>query len=171
MNKIKLFNNIVDQVKEAQIKLGYVRETIRLYYQPASLNALLETNYETSQELCDALEYIEDLSFSVCDGRVEVRVLPKLCEYIHREVKSSPFLEELIALFYNKHNCTIDEVCVLFGKYGTYVCDKMLPGSEFDYVVYFDESEIDEYYYCIKIEDGHSIYHRFIETDYKELLK
>lgn len=32
MNREKLLKNMTDQVKEAQLKLGYAKETVRLYY-------------------------------------------------------------------------------------------------------------------------------------------
>ena len=37
-----LIQNMTDQIKEAQLKLGYARETMRLYYPLSSLNAMLE---------------------------------------------------------------------------------------------------------------------------------
>ena len=33
MNVKRFIENIVEQIKEAQLKLGYVKEVIRLYYQ------------------------------------------------------------------------------------------------------------------------------------------
>lgn len=41
MNTEKLIKNIIDQIKEAQIKLGFAKETTRLYYPVESLNAML----------------------------------------------------------------------------------------------------------------------------------
>ena len=32
MNRERLIKNMTDQVKEAQLKLGYAPETVRLYY-------------------------------------------------------------------------------------------------------------------------------------------
>ncbi len=71
----RLTQNIIDQVKEGQLKLGYVKETVRLYY----------------------------------------------------------------------------------------------PLTDFDYVLYYCNREIDEYYYCVKMEMGHTIYHRFTKEDYELL--
>ena len=52
----KLIQNVKDQIKEAQIKLGYVEETVRLYYPAASLNLLLGINAESAEELKTFLE-------------------------------------------------------------------------------------------------------------------
>ena len=38
-----LIQNMTDQIKEAQLKLGYARETMRLYYPLSSLNAMLSS--------------------------------------------------------------------------------------------------------------------------------
>ena len=46
----------------------------------------------------------------------------------------------------------------------------MAPGTDFDYAVYFDDAEYDAYYYCVKMEMGHTIYHRFTKEDYQMLV-
>ena len=47
----------------------------------------------------------------------------------------------------------------------------MDPGTDFDYAVYFDDETYDAYYYCIKMEMGHTIYHRFTKEDYQKLVE
>ena len=46
----------------------------------------------------------------------------------------------------------------------------MPEGSDFDEALYFEDPSIDEYYYCVKEEMGHLIYHRFLKEDYQKLL-
>ena len=41
MKKQRLIKNITDQIKEAQMKLGFVRESIRLYFPWDSFMVLL----------------------------------------------------------------------------------------------------------------------------------
>ena len=81
MNKEKLIENLIEQIKEAQLKLGFVKETIRLYFPFRSLAGLLGIACENSQELQKLLENeFEDtvlgkLTFSTCKGdRIEVRI-------------------------------------------------------------------------------------------------
>lgn len=107
MKKEKLIENIVDQVKEAQIKLGYVKETMRLYYPVSSLNALLGTNAAHEKEMLSVLKenFREEgipgpLEFDVCKGKIQVCVLPQGVEYVHNQVETPAFLEALIHLFY-----------------------------------------------------------------------
>ena len=47
----------------------------------------------------------------------------------------------------------------------------MPESCDFDVVFYFDDWKIDAYYYCVKEEMGHTIYHRFTREDMVELLK
>ena len=51
MNREKLLKNMTDQVKEAQLKLGYAKETVRLYYPVDSLNTILGSNAKDDQEI------------------------------------------------------------------------------------------------------------------------
>lgn len=176
MNTQKLIQNIIDQIKEAQIKLGYVKETVRLYYPLSSMNALLGTDFSNARDLVKILNAKLLRECEIPGGvwvgfqgeRIEVSVSPKGVEYIYKKVKASEFLVDIIELFQSHHSCTIEEVCQVFGKYSKeYVCEKMPREADFDYVLYFRDGLIDEYYYCIKMEMGHTIYHRFTKSDYE----
>ena len=46
---------MTDQVKEAQLKLGYAKETVRLYYPVDSLNTILGSNAKDDQEMLTLL--------------------------------------------------------------------------------------------------------------------
>lgn len=179
MNIESLIKNISDQVVESQIKLGYANESIRLYYPPDSINSLLETDISKEQELIEILNEIKveeynlgKLKFDSHKGRIEVSVPPKGVEYIYKNVIRPQFLVDIIGLFQYNHNLDIEEIKSLFDKYSErYICKKMPDSSDFDYVLYFDDTSIDEYYYCIKMEMGHTIYHRFTKADYERLLE
>lgn len=199
MNENSLFQNIIDQVREAQLKLSYAKETIRLYYQMSSLNFLLGTEIEDVVQMCNVLREIQQkkqmenakenagkiarettgknaiwagLKFTAHGERIVVTVSPDACEYIHENGSDSPFLSDLITLFQSEHTCGIEEICALFEKYDSgYHCEKMETETDFDYVLFFEDKSIDSYYYCVKVEQGHSIYHRFIKQDYLDLVK
>lgn len=55
MNREKLLKNMTDQVKEAQLKLGYAKETVRLYYPVDSLNTIIGSNAKDDQEMLTLL--------------------------------------------------------------------------------------------------------------------
>lgn len=179
MNAGRLITNIIDQIKEAQLKLGYAYETIRLYFPLESLNAILETDYNSIEKLLEALRCNEQLKTSILgelrffshEGRVEVRIPPKGSEYVHSNVPEPMFLKKLLQLFGENHHLTIEQIQACFAAVDQkYVCEKMKPGSDFDYVIYFEDKQIDAYYYCVKMEMGHTIYHRFIKEDYDRLM-
>ena len=56
MDTDRLIENIIEQIKEAQIKLGYVKEVIRLYFPAASLSLLLQIPEESAEVLAEQLE-------------------------------------------------------------------------------------------------------------------
>lgn len=179
MKKDRLIENIIEQIKEAQLKLGYARETIRLYFPTRSVCDLLGLECMDGEKLIALLERdkeFEDtvlghLSFSICKGdRIEVRISADGAAYVHEKIEDPEFLSGIIELFGKNHGLTIEEICAYFAKFGErYVCEKMEPGTDFDYVLYFTDHIPDAWYYCVKIEMGHTIYHRFTEADYRLL--
>lgn len=179
MNISKLITNMIDQMVEAQIKLGYSKETITLYYPLDSLNRILGTSYESGTELAEALTEALDkenqrlgtVQITVQGKRLGIILPPEAGEYVHENVTRPDFLVELIHLFEKNHHCTIEEIKAVFEKYSSnFVCEKMPEDGEFDYVLYFPDQMVDSYYYCIRMEMGHTIYHRFLEEDYRRLL-
>jgi len=170
MKTERLLRNIADQIKEAQLKLGFAKEVMRLYYPLESLNAILETDYEEGEKMLEELEkQLSELSFSIYQGRVEVKVPVSMVERVHKEVETPAFLADFIELFRENHHCGLEDIQQVFAKHSMdYVCEKMQPGTDFDYVLYFKDTDIDEYFYCIKMEMGHTIYHRFMKADYEK---
>lgn len=174
-----LIQNMTDQIKEAQLKLGYARETMRLYYPLSSLNAILETKESDLHKLKEDIRQdlkarkLENLKVSVTSGgeRIVFTIPPEFVEYVHKTVPDPPFLKELIRLFEEKHSCTREEIIAVFDKFGMCECRQMPEGMDFDYVIYFKDHTIDAYYYCIHEEMGHTIYHRFAKADFEALTK
>ncbi|MBR1390676.1 MAG: DUF3877 family protein [Lachnospiraceae bacterium] len=178
MREERLLKNITDQIKEAQIKLGYVRETVRLYYPLSSLKAILQSEVTGLAQMKTQLEHNEVFQHSplgpirmeIHGDRMELSISPEGCAYVHGQVDASPFLRDIIELFATHHACSIAQVQEVFARYSTsYVCQQMEPGMDFDYVLYFTESGVDEYYYCVRMEMGHTIYHRFMKEDFELL--
>lgn len=169
-----LQQNIIDQIKEAQMKLGFAKETIRLYYPYEELAFLLDTT--VSQ---DAL--IDDLNQNFCSlvkdsfgniqiveqkKRLVISIPPEGVTYIHEHYEDSQFLKEWIAFFSANHHATVQELCKVFARFSEdYIC-KQMDDEDFDYVLYFKDTSVDAYCYLIKMEMGHTIYHRFSRHAY-----
>jgi hypothetical protein len=167
-----LENNIIDVIKEEQIKLGYKSETIRLYYPMESINNLLGTKLSV-KDLQGVLNsfcfYVKErlgaVEFSNKDERFCIVIPPKGVTYVHEEIEDRYFLREFIGVI-SKHHCTIDDILKVFHRYSNKVNCKETNG-EFDYLIYFEDGQPDAYKYCIKFEDCHAIYHRFTDRDYE----
>ena len=179
MDAERLERDIIDQIVELQVKLGYAFESTRFYYKTESLNALLGTAAPNARALCELLQRehalagspLGEVSFATHEDRVEVRVPPAGSLYVHEQVPAPAFLVDLIELFLTKHHPSKEEVLALFAKHSpSYVVDDMPEGSEFDYAVHFQDTQVDQHYYCFKEEMGHLIYHRFAREDYELLL-
>lgn len=175
-----LLENIIDQIKEVQIKLGYVRESVRLYYPVSSLTAMLDIEPDTAERLTEKLNMqfqafrntFGDIRFFLRGERIEAVIPPQGAEYIHSQIPDPPFLVGLIELFRKNPHCSLNEICAVFETYcPAYKCEKMDPGMDFDYVLYFEKDGIDPYYYCMKEEMGHTIYHRFTKMDFEQLVE
>lgn len=174
-----LLQNIADQIKEAQIKLGYVKEPIRLYYTVSSLNHLLHIDARDAAQMVALLcaqpelssSYLGALRFAVHEDRIEASVPPQGAEYVHLNVPAPAFLSDLIRLFCQTPHCTLDDVQRVFSAHSAqYRCDQMPEGSEFDFALYFQDPCVDPYVYCLRDEMGHLIYHRFTREDYQALV-
>lgn len=168
---------IYDMMKEQQMKLGFEQETVRLYIPVQSLKHILNLQEGISKEEQKIqigkfrTELEKTLGAVKITGKGErlcIAVSPEGSRYVHENIEENPFLADMIALF-GKHHITIDKVKEVFEKYSQeYVCMEQ-DGVEFDYLLYFKDKEIDEYYYCVKFDEGHASYHRFLEEDIRDM--
>ncbi len=175
----RLRNTLYEMMKEQQIKLGYVYETVRLYFPRTTLcNLLGISSINSDDELKKAIhlfkEEVKDELGEVTVSRKEDRfcisVSAKGSRYIHEHVMEDSFLVDLIELF-QQHNITIEDVKTVFDKTNMeYICEEQ-NGVEFDYLIHFMDNKADPYYYCVKFDDGHASYHRFHEFDIKSILE
>ena len=173
-----LIQNMTDQIKEAQLKLGYTRKMYEALYQKSSLNAMLEMQETDIRELAKKIrhdleakkEKMGDTQIRIHADRIVFTIPPDFVEYVHEQVPEPLFLKELIQLFREKHACTKEEISPDYEKFGAYECRQMPDGMDFDYVIYFTDSSIDAYDYCIREEMGHTIYHRFARADFEALM-
>lgn len=180
MNTQRLIQNLIDQIKEAQLKLGYAEESMYFYFPPDSLNDILQTDMKDEESLLKELRQaptlsgsvLGELGFELNHGRIQVRIPSQGARYVKENVPDPAFLWDLIQLFSQGHDLTIERIKNFFQKFSNnYVCEAMSGDSEFDYVLHFVDESIDSYYYCVKMEMGHTIYHRFTREDYRRLVK
>lgn len=183
MDFTRLQNNMIDVVQEEQVKLGYRKEQISLFYPLASLNRLLDVSL-TEQEMADALRThfcMKDgaggdhkqvpqfslLSVEAQNGRFCLTIEAETVAYIHETKKAGGFLREFVEEI-GRHGCTIEGLLAIFKKYSDCVRFEKMSNGEFDYLVYFEDGNPDSYRYCITNEGCHMIYHRFTPEDYQD---
>lgn len=174
MNFVKLEQNIIDMIQEEQIKLGYRKETIRLYYPLLSLNRLLEASCSVEQ-MCEALGPFCAYTKSRL-GRIQVShqkerfciVIPSQgSEYVHMHMGDTSFIRDFIHTI-SRHGVTMKEVLQQFCNHSCNVHVEKLENGEFDYLVYFEDGVPDDFRYCLTDEGCHIIYHRFTIEDYDD---
>lgn len=182
----KLEKNLIDIIKEQQIKLGYCDEEVRLYYPLSSLNHFFgaeedaETMLERLQPSSQPEEFKEKLGnveVTQSKGRFCFLISKEGGKYVHENAAADSFLAGLI-VYVGGHDCTMQGIFDLFHAYSNNVVIEKAGDDEFDYVIYFGHGaekgqtvDSDEYYYCFKDEGCHIIYHRFLPEDYRDLFK
>lgn len=178
MQEDRLIRNIIDQMKEVHLKLGFVKESTRLYFAWETIGHLLDTDCSDHRKLLEDLNKnpvfaegkLGKLRFRENKGRAEVTIPPEGAVYVNREVPAPPFLSAVIRLFESHHSPDLEQIRACFAEFGEYVC-RPSGNGDFDYVLYFCNPCVDPYYYCVKMEMGHTIYHRFIKEDYEVLME
>lgn len=174
MDYSRLEKGIMDFIQEEQVKLGYRKEKIRLYYPLSSLKHFLgeEVSEKSTEEL--EKEFYEAAGIRL--GRVEIsRNKDRFCfvvpeegaEYVHEKRSGNSFIKKLVALL-QTHPCTIEDIHKLFLGTGEKIHFEKIETEDFDHLIYFESGE-DSYYYCFKDEGCHIIYHRFMPEDYRDL--
>ncbi len=176
MDFSKLENNLTDVIIEEQLKLGYRKEVLRLYYPLLSLNRLLGTGCDVPQmsgileDFCQyAKERLGSIRVTERQGRFCFWIPEQGAEYVHEHMEGSGLLKSLIEAV-SKHGTTIEDVLQIFYRCSSAVHMEKIQNGEFDYLIYFENGEPDDYRYCIKEEGCHISYHRFTPDDYKDFL-
>ena len=176
----KFINNIIDQIVEAQLKLGFAKEKMTFYYPLNSINRLLGTEFKDIDECvnyCNAAwngqkSGLKELIFNNNKNVVGITVSSDGVKYVYENIEPSPFLVALIEGFKNNYHLEISDIESIFAKFGEYVKIPVSKDTGFMYAIWFKDGKSigDEYIYCINIEMGHTIYLRFTRDDYEELI-
>jgi hypothetical protein len=174
MDFLRLKKNIIDVIKEEQLKLGYRSETVRLYYPLQSLNRFLEGDFRIEEmtdvlkSFCDTVkEELGEVEVSHVGERFCFKIPPQGVDYIHTHTRDNEFIGELIRAV-STHGSSMEDILALFRRYSDRVHVERTTHGEFDYLVYFEDGIPDDYRYCLTDEGCHIIYHRFTKDDYAD---
>jgi hypothetical protein len=170
----KLEQNICDVIKEEQVKLGYRREVVRLYYPLLSLNRFLKSELDTAgmrtalKEFCAFVRSrLGEIAISNEGERFCFCLPPEASEYVYTHTQQEGFLYDFIDAV-SEHDTSIEKVIDQFKKYSDCVHVEKTTHDDFDYLVYFEDGKPDSFRYCLTDEGCHVIYHRFTIDDYND---
>lgn len=164
---------LMNSIKEVQIKLGYEKEPIRFYYPERALANILKIREGSPQETRAAMEgfkeYVKerlgDIRITKSQERFCFEIPRKGIEYVYYNKKDNGFLKEFIEAV-EKPNTTLEDILKVFHKFadGKVICVKSQE-EDFDYIIFFEDSLMDNYRYYIKFHGNHATYHRFLWED------
>jgi len=173
-----LEKHILDNILEAQIKLGYEGRSMSLNYTKNSLIHLLGENLSDDnirQILFDFAEYttprlgklsITDISNGFC-----ITIPSEGTAYVHALNDKKSFICALVEAV--RQHRSLEDILGIFRSFSDSVSVTETDNDEFHYLVYFENGVPDDYLYCLTVDeeiDGslHVTYHRFIKEDYED---
>lgn len=173
----RLEDSIIDNIKEEQAKLGYLKEDIRLYYPLDSLKHIMDVNSDGS-EMKKQLEHFSEytakrlgkVKISEKNERFCFHIPEQGSVYVHENTGENEFIKKLVDLV-GRHGCSRNDIKELFVKEYPVVEEEEVNDDEFDFLLYFAGNPSDRYYYCFKDEGCHMIYHRFTPEDYADIYR
>lgn len=175
----RLEKNIIDNIFEAQVKLGFDGRAMSLNYTSASLAHLLGKKFTLdtlSQVLADFSDYslprLGQLTYSEIKNGFCVTIPPEGTKFVHSLYDGEQFISSLVGGI--REHRTPEEILDIFRSFSDNVSITEMDNDEFRYLVYFENGIPDDYRYCLSVDeeiDGsiHVTYHRFIREDYEEL--
>ena len=175
MNIKKVERNIISLVEEQQLKLGYLKETVRFYFPLASLNSFLDIDCDVDEMLKqmnifseETVETLGGIAVTNEKNRFCIAVPPQGAEQINKNLDKNSFIARLIETV-RMHGCTIEQVIDVFKEHSSMVHIEEISDNEFDYLVYFEYGVPDCYRYCLSVDEDHVTYHRYTPEDYEDL--
>ncbi len=173
-----LKSHIIDTIKEWQLKIGEMDQSIRLYYPKESL-----CNYLGEDKAMDIIKLsplVEDYlsSYATYLGKINVsndgdrfclEIPVEGCKYVEENIDVPEFLNDFLTVLKNQNMGSIRE---LFRVYANKHKTSFMEAKEDDglgTVFYFVDEKVDPYVYCVEQDVFGITYHRFARIDYEEL--
>lgn len=169
---MNLYKNLVDNIKECELKLGTAEMEISFYYPESSLLELLDC---TKEELAKAIstfckqvkEELGDISIVKTKEpeRYQVVVPKEAFRFVKDHVEKPLFLEAFLQAV-RVPGQTLEKILPVFQSFGEVVVEQH---EMSEWGVYFKDSEIDPYVYWLEEDDFGLEYHRFTKESYEKL--
>jgi len=167
-----LYRNLLDNIKECELKLGGEEMEISFYYPTDTLLELLDC---TKEDLPSAMEKFqtaveEDLGKVVITqtkekDRYQVIVPKKAFRFVKEHVPEPQFLAVFLQAV-KIPGQTLAEMIPVFQAFGEVIVEKQ---EEKEWAVYFEDPGVDPYVYWLEEDEFGLEYHRFTRESYKKL--
>jgi len=171
-----LEKNLCDSIFEMMLKLQENHSSsICIYYTPDLAAYLIGTDInKLNNKLIEFKSFVKERIGKIdielaSDKRYGIRVY---ADGIDKIMQSNPrrfFLKKLIEAI-RKRDCSIEKIKQIFAEESSDFICKKINNSEFQYLVYFIDENIDEYNYRFTFDVMGSYYHRLIDYDLEHLL-
>lgn len=159
MGTENLKRHIYDTVKEWQMKIGSLDESIGLYYPAESLNR-------------EVYPQLGETAFSCQGERYCIEIPEKGCVYIAEEIPEPEFLKNFLsAISDGEHSLERVRRCFsdFADKYGESYREEDREAEGMGCVFCFENDDFEPYVYCVESDEFGLTYHRFTREDYEEL--
>ncbi|ROR28161.1 uncharacterized protein DUF3877 [Mobilisporobacter senegalensis] len=177
---LHLERNLEAMIYEGIVKIGYVKgEKQSIYYDYDLLVYLLNIEQEQENIKMDIMPRLREFQTFVLKnwGKIGIEIenhrykfnLPGgTIDHIYEKNKDNLFLSDLIGALSVK-DCTLDNIMSVFYKYSQDIVCEESKNPEFNYVIYFKDTNIDEFKYCFTFGEMGKYYHRLTPFDYERL--
>lgn len=174
---LNLEKNLEAMIHEGTVKIGFVEgETINIYYDYNLLQHLLGLEDYKEADIrieLDKFTHFINKNWGFVEIRVEKKrykfsVSPIGVKYVYKKNINNTFLKDLI-LKTREKDCSIESILEVFYYYSKDVICEKSTNSEFDYIIYFKDTNIDSFKYCFSFNEMGNYYHRLTYYDYEKL--
>lgn len=177
-NLAHLEKNISDMIYEGMVKIGYIEnQSVSVYYDPGLLCYLLHTDRLTNEEMAECLEEFKQyviprlgsIAIKYAKGRYEFCVCKDGVKYIYENNQSRGFLPKLVEVLQNREN-GLEQIIKVFREVSENIRVEEVEHSEFQYVISFEDKQIDEFRYCFTFDEMGRYYHRLLDYDFEKVV-
>lgn len=166
-----LEKNLIDNSLECELKLGYANTPVSFYFPITSLMELLECDesgidFAIEQFLKRELTRLGKVIIKEQEnekGRYAVMIPVEGIRWVHEHFQPTDFMRLLISEI-NRLGNTLEDIVKIFTHFSSEVDVKKV--SEKEWVIRFEDEDIDPYVYHIEQNEFGFEYHRFTREAY-----
>ena len=172
---MNLEKNLIDNILECELKLGYANTPVSFYYPITSLMELLDCE---ESEIDSAIVQFQESELTRLGkviikeqprekGRYAVTIPVEGSSWVHEHFQPTDFMRFLISEI-NRPGNTLEDIVKIFTHFSSDVDVKKV--SDKEWVIGFEDVDIDPYVYHIEQNEFGFEYHRFTKEAYEKTI-